>query len=123
MPTAVKFHYLFNLRDLSNVFQGLLFSTNECINTPTDIVRLWAHETQRVYLDKLADGKDIDVFEKMQKDYMKKSFDDIPESEAKRKPLIYRHFAKYVIKYRLHKVSPPPPLGFHIYLVWMQNSN
>lgn len=97
MPTAVKFHYLFNLRDLSNVFQGLLFSTNECINTPTDIVRLWAHETQRVYLDKLADGKDIDVFEKMQKDYMKKSFDDIPESEAMRKPLIYCHFAKYVI--------------------------
>ena len=94
MPTAVKFHYLFNLRDLSNVFQGLLFSTNECINTPTDIVRLWAHETQRVYLDKLADGKDIDVFEKMQKDYMKKSFDDIPESEAMRKPLIYCHFAK-----------------------------
>ena len=71
--------------------------TNECINTPTDIVRLWAHETQRVYLDKLADAKDIDVFEKMQKDYMKKSFDDIPESEAMRKPLIYCHFAKYVI--------------------------
>ena len=107
MPTAVKFHYLFNLRDLSNVFQGLLFSTNECINTPTDIVRLWAHETQRVYLDKLADGKDIDVFEKMQKDYMKKSFDDIPESEAMRKPLIYCHFAKYVIKYRWHMMSPP----------------
>ena len=115
MPTAVKFHYLFNLRDLSNVFQGLLFSTNECINTPTDIVRLWAHETQRVYLDKLADGKDIDVFEKMQKDYMKKSFDDIPESEAMRKPLIYCHFAKYVTKYRWHMMRLV--LGFHINLI------
>ena len=39
MPTAVKFHYIFNLRDLSNVFQGLLFASNECITTPTEIVR------------------------------------------------------------------------------------
>ena len=95
MPTAIKFHYLFNLRDLSNVFQGLLFASNECVTTPTELVRLWCHETQRVYLDKLADSKDIDVFEKMQKDYMKKSFDDIPEAEALRKPLIYCHFARY----------------------------
>ena len=98
MPTAVKFHYLFNLRDLSNVFQGLLFASNECITTPTELVRLWCHETQRVYLDKLADSKDIDAFEKMQKDYLKKSFDDIPEAETLRKPLIYCHFARYLNK-------------------------
>ena len=51
-PTAVKFHYIFNLRDLSNVFQGFLFATNDCVSTPTEIVRLWCHETQRVYMDK-----------------------------------------------------------------------
>ena len=43
-PTAVKFHYIFNLRDLSNVFQGLLFSTNECAPLPGDFLRLWIHE-------------------------------------------------------------------------------
>ena len=43
-PTAVKFHYIFNLRDLSNVFQGLLFSTNECAPLPADFLRLWIHE-------------------------------------------------------------------------------
>jgi len=48
MPTAVKFHYIFNLRDLSNIFQGLLFATNDCVSTPTEIVRLWCHETQRL---------------------------------------------------------------------------
>jgi len=52
------------------------------------------HETHRVYLDKLADGKDIENFEKVQKDIMKKSFDDIPEGEVLSKPLIYCHFAK-----------------------------
>ena len=94
MPTAVKFHYIFNLRDLSNVFQGLLFASNECVATPVEIVKLWCHETHRVYLDKLADNKDIENFEKLQKDIMKKSFDDIPESEVLKKPLIYCHFAK-----------------------------
>jgi dynein heavy chain len=94
MPTALKFHYVFNLRDLSNVFQGLLFASNECVTTPTEIVRLWCHETHRVYQDKLADGKDIENFEKIQKDIIKKSFDDVPENEILGKPLIYCHFAK-----------------------------
>ena len=94
MPTALKFHYIFNLRDLSNVFQGLLFATNECVSSPIEIVRLWCHETHRVYLDKLCDLKDIENFEKIQKDILKKNFDDAPESEVLSKPLIYCHFAK-----------------------------
>ena len=93
-PTAIKFHYIFNLRDLSNVFQGMLFSTNECVQTPTDLVRLWCHETMRVYRDKLADGKDIETFDKAQKDILKKTFDDIPEQEVLTNPLIYCHFAR-----------------------------
>ena len=47
-----------------------------------------------MYLDKLADGKDIENFEKIQKDVIKKSFDDVPENEVLDKPLIYCHFAK-----------------------------
>ena len=93
-PTAVKFHYIFNLRDLSNVFQGILFATNECIQTPTDLGKLWCHEVQRVYRDKLADMKDIELFDKTQKDILKKAFDDIPEQEVLKSPLIYCHFAK-----------------------------
>ena len=93
-PTAVKFHYIFNLRDLSNVFQGILFATYECIQTPTELAKLWSHEAQRVYRDKLADVKDIELFDKTQKDILKKSFDDIPEQEVLKTPLIYCHFAK-----------------------------
>ncbi|VEN40996.1 unnamed protein product, partial [Callosobruchus maculatus] len=93
LPTAVKFHYIFNLRDISNVFQGLLFSTNDCLNQPFDLVRLWVHESQRVYGDKLTEEKDIDSFSKLQLDIFKKNFEEIDESIIFEKPNIYCHFA------------------------------
>ncbi len=46
-------------------------------------------------MDKLADGKDIEAYEKHQKEILKKVFDDVPEGEVLSKPLIYCHFAKY----------------------------
>ncbi|EDW38589.1 GL12690 [Drosophila persimilis] len=93
LPTAIKSHYIFNLRDISNVFQGLLFSSTECLTGSTDLIRLWQHETQRVYADKLTDDKDIDSFTKMQHDIVKKSFEEIDESVIFDKPNIYCHFA------------------------------
>ncbi|KAL3274195.1 hypothetical protein HHI36_015611 [Cryptolaemus montrouzieri] len=93
LPTAIKFHYIFNLRDISNVFQGLLFSTNDCLNQPSDLIRLWLHETQRVYGDKLIEEKDIDTFTKFQLDVFKKSFEEMDESLLFEKPNIYCHFA------------------------------
>lgn len=74
-------------------FQGLLFSTNECLNCPTDMIRIWLHECQRVYGDKLTDDKDIDSFTKMQTDIVKKSFEEIDESIVFDKPNIFCHFA------------------------------
>ncbi|XP_049878702.1 dynein beta chain, ciliary [Pectinophora gossypiella] len=93
LPTAIKFHYIFNLRDLSNMFQGLLFSTNECLVNPSDLIRLWLHETHRVYSDKLTEDKDIDAFLKMQVDLCKKNFEDIDEGTVFERPNIYCHFA------------------------------
>ena len=46
-PTAVKFHYIFNLRDLSNVFQGMLFGNNDCVQTPMDLGKLWEYNPYR----------------------------------------------------------------------------
>nr|CAD7593189.1 unnamed protein product [Timema genevievae] len=94
LPTAIKSHYIFNLRDFSSIFQGLLFSTNECLSAPTDLVRLWMHETQRVYGDKLIDDKDIEAFTKIQTDIVKKSFEELDESVLMEKPNIYCHFAQ-----------------------------
>ncbi|XP_067212065.1 dynein beta chain, ciliary [Linepithema humile] len=93
LPTAVKFHYIFNLRELSNCFQGLLFSGNECLPASVDLIRLWMHETQRVYGDKLTDEKDIESFLKLQLDILKKNVEEVDEGAILEKPNIYCHFA------------------------------
>ncbi|XP_013396327.1 dynein beta chain, ciliary isoform X2 [Lingula anatina] len=93
LPTAIKFHYVFNLRDMSNIFQGLLFSQPDCIKTTQDFVRLWIHESQRVYGDKMIDETDMQNFEKIHKEIVKKSFEDVDEAAVFVKPLIYCHFA------------------------------
>uniref|UniRef100_A0A8C9NDF6 Dynein axonemal heavy chain 17 n=1 Tax=Serinus canaria TaxID=9135 RepID=A0A8C9NDF6_SERCA len=94
LPTAIKFHYIFNLRDLSNIFQGLLFSTPDCLKTPVDLVRLWLHEAERVYGDKLVDEEDQYSFKKVMADISKASFQEINEELMFAKPNIYCHFAQ-----------------------------
>ena len=60
---------------LSPHFQGMLFAGNECCKTPVDLVRLWLHEGERVYRDKLTDEKDMEIYDKMKKDICKKAFE------------------------------------------------
>lgn len=93
LPTAVKFHYMFNLRDLSNIFQGILFAKSDVIRTLTDLIRLYLHESERVYCDKLVDSDDTVLFFKLQKGVLKKTFEDINEEECFKKPNIFCHFA------------------------------
>ena len=94
LPTAVKFHYIFNLRDLSNVFQGILFSTPECVKAPLDMARLWMHESHRVYGDKLIEPGDLENFDRVIRDVAKKTFEDLDEAAVSQKPLMFCHFAQ-----------------------------
>lgn len=61
--------------------------------TPIDLVRLWQHEAERVYRDKLVDTADLEAYDKLVKDVVKKSFEDIDESALEKVPLIFCHFA------------------------------
>ncbi|CAJ0928424.1 unnamed protein product [Ranitomeya imitator] len=112
LPTAIKFHYIFNLRDLSNIFQGVLFSTPDCLKTPQDLVKLYLHESNRVYRDKMVEEKDFEVFDKIQTDMVKKFFDDIDETlEAARSMNMFCHFANGVGEPKYMPVQSWPMLN------------
>uniref|UniRef100_A0A8D1IYR5 Dynein axonemal heavy chain 11 n=1 Tax=Sus scrofa TaxID=9823 RepID=A0A8D1IYR5_PIG len=93
LPTAIKFHYLFNLRDLSNVFQGILFASSECLKGPNDLIQLWLHESYRVYGDRLIDTKDCNLFQKKMLETANKYFEGVDSQLLLQQPLIYCHFA------------------------------
>ena len=81
LPTPAKFHYVFTMRELSRIFQGLLVAPMETINTggivvadqnikaSTMLVRLLRHECERVLCDKLTNNKD--------KEFYKNTFSEI----------------------------------------------
>lgn len=94
LPTAIKFHYVFNLRDLSNIFQGILFASGDCLPNPMDLIRLWMHEATRVYGDKLVEKKDIDMYNRILTEIVKKGFEELDEGYVMEKPLLFCHFAE-----------------------------
>ena len=55
LPTPRKIHYLFNLRDISRVYQGLLRAERHKQDTKIGFTKLWFHECVRVFHDRLVD--------------------------------------------------------------------
>lgn len=94
LPTAIKFHYTFNMRDLANIFTGILFATHDTCEDANSIARLYIHEATRVYSDKLINQKDINSFKKLIREVARKSFEDCDESKLFVEPIIYCHFAE-----------------------------
>ena len=69
LPTPAKFHYVFNMRDLSRIFKGILQIKNQTITSCSAVgnmkpevflVGLWIHECERVFVDKMVNQKDKD---------------------------------------------------------------
>eukprot|EP00434_Breviolum_minutum_P020390 symbB.v1.2.017983.t1/scaffold1416.1/size119947/3 len=74
LPTPLRFHYIFNMRDLSRVFQGIMECPVSVANTPTILVGLWKHECQRVFADKLCRDVDKNLVEKTLAEFMPHHF-------------------------------------------------
>ncbi|XP_066246402.1 dynein axonemal heavy chain 3 [Euwallacea similis] len=58
LPTPSKSHYTFSLRDFSRVVNGLLAIPPSKMGDQNKFIRLWIHETYRVFHDRLVDDDD-----------------------------------------------------------------
>uniref|UniRef100_A0AAR2JLJ5 AAA+ ATPase domain-containing protein n=1 Tax=Pygocentrus nattereri TaxID=42514 RepID=A0AAR2JLJ5_PYGNA len=87
LPSANNFLHLFSLWDLSRLFQGLLFSRPDRVRRSCDLVRLWLHESSRVYSDRFSDPADQRLFPRLQA--VTKSFE--VEQLVFQEPLVYLH--------------------------------
>jgi dynein heavy chain len=81
LPTPLKVHYTFNLRDFAKVIFGVLLMTKDSCEGPDRHIRLWVHEVQRVLGDRLTTDEDRMWMLTQLRDCTKKifsaSFDDI----------------------------------------------
>eukprot|EP00210_Caulerpa_lentillifera_P005286 g5050.t1 len=87
-PTPSRFHYIFNLRDLSRIFEGLLSSHPLGVKTNDGFIRLWRNECLRVFHDRLICNEDRDLVDSKLKDIINKNFPD-HHSIASVEPLLF----------------------------------
>jgi dynein heavy chain len=90
-PTPAKFHYVFNLRDLSRVYEGLLCATVDTMDAVGSFVRLWKNECTRVFCDRLINDTDLNVVNTKINSLIKQHFPDC-EEQAKTEPLLFGNF-------------------------------
>lgn len=97
-PTPSKFHYIFNLRDLGRVYEGIMLSTTDKISNDTNFIRLWRNECMRIFCDRLISENDhlfvMDEIKKLVEELFPTKKDEILAE-----PLVFGDFANAVERY------------------------
>jgi len=107
LPTPNKFHYVFNLRDLSRIFKGVLQVKKEVIlgsgpavglKPEVFLLGLWKHECERVFVDKLINQKDKNQVNGYIQDITLESFPqleaEITEKLSSDRPLYFCNYLR-----------------------------
>ncbi len=95
LPTPSKVHYIFNLRDLAKLAQGIMQASTMTTTNQERLAILFAHECLRVFADRLVTENDLAIFYKhlnaTTTSYFKVSLDISKYSEH---PLLFCNFLK-----------------------------
>uniref|UniRef100_A0A1A9ZFQ2 AAA+ ATPase domain-containing protein n=1 Tax=Glossina pallidipes TaxID=7398 RepID=A0A1A9ZFQ2_GLOPL len=73
-PTPSKFHYIFNLKDLSRIFAGMLLISVKYFNDLRDLIRVWRNEFTRIICDRLITKADIDLMRRHVENEIRETF-------------------------------------------------
>ncbi|KAM9363597.1 dynein axonemal heavy chain 6 [Symphorus nematophorus] len=95
LPTPLKSHYVFNLRDLSKCVQGMLQCEPSQMRDKNQIFRLFCHECQRVFHDRLINNQDKNYFNTIVCEMSSKYFSiNLEPSYFVTQPIIFGDFIK-----------------------------
>merc|ERR1719160_8275 len=74
LPTPARFHYIFTMRELARVFQGIQTTPLDSVPNETALIQLWRHEATRVFADKLARIVDKEFVDKQVQEFCMQHF-------------------------------------------------
>jgi dynein heavy chain len=92
LPTPAKSHYTFNMRDVAKVFQGICQCTRESLPKVDDLCKVWFHECERVFKDRLVTKQDMTWFFGLCKRQMDRHFKRPYDQVVKQEPIIFADF-------------------------------
>lgn len=72
--TPSKFHYIFNLKDLSRTYAGILLIQPINFKDSRQLVRVWRNEFTRVFCDRLISEDDVELVRNHMSDLINKYF-------------------------------------------------
>jgi dynein heavy chain len=87
LPTPTKPVYIFNMRDMAKVIEGLLRAKSSNFVSAEAYLQLWVHESQRVFSDRLNTLADKERFNQMVDDQLQSNLGSswsaiVPDPEA-----------------------------------------
>ncbi|KAM0726763.1 Dynein axonemal heavy chain 10 [Formica fusca] len=94
LPTPSKFHYIFNMRDLSRITAGLLQSHSNFYPDVKQFIRLWRNEVTRIMCDRLISVQDENFVIDRLKEKIQNYWELEPEviQYSLRDPMLYGDF-------------------------------
>lgn len=111
LPTPAKSHYIYNLRDISKVFQGITKASFKSLRDDNDFIKLWAHECMRVFQDRMINEEDLSFFEGILKNLILSKFKREWSMIVNVEPLLWASFVPTI--YPDNDMSKKPLTGLY----------